>query len=162
MKDTILRFRFLTILSISLLGFSISYAGESKMTSDETKRFVKEAFKHTIENMDATEETYAKYFSKDYVQHVDGKTLKYNYFIAHMKSQKNVMKSAKVTFKSMVVEGDTVATVHLVNGIKKDGGIIEVQVNALFLIKDKKIVLCDELTHLIKGEKSDRDLGSRH
>ena len=132
------------------------------MTPDETKEFVKEVFSNTIENMDATEETYAKYFSKDYVQYVDGKTLTYDDFIAHMKEQKNIMKSAKVTFRHMIVEGDTVATVHLIDGIKKDGGIIEAQVNALLQIKDKKIVLCDELTHLIKGKKSDRDLGSRH
>lgn len=132
------------------------------MTSDETKIFVKEIFKNTIENMDATEETYAQYFSQDYVQHVDGKTLNYTDFVAHMKAQKNVIKSAKVTFKHIITEGDTVATVHIVNGIKKDGSIIEAQVNALFKIKNKKVVLCDELTHLIKGEKSDRDLGSRH
>jgi predicted SnoaL-like aldol condensation-catalyzing enzyme len=132
------------------------------MTSDETKNFVKEIFKNTIENMDATEETYAQYFSQDYIQHVDGKTLNYTDFIAHMKAQKNVIKSAKVTFKHIITEGDTVATVHIVNGIKKDGGAIEAQVNALFKIQNKKVVLCDELTHLIKGEKSDRDLGSRH
>ncbi len=132
------------------------------MTSDETKIFVKEIFKNTIENMDATEETYAQYFSQDYIQHVDGKTLNYTDFVAHMKAQKNVIKSAKVTFKHIITEGDTVATVHIVNGIKKDGGIIEAQVNALFKIKNKKIILCDELTHLIKGEKSDSDLGSRH
>ncbi len=132
------------------------------MAPDETKKFVKEIFKNTVENMDATEETYAHYFSQDYIQYVDGKTLDYNGFIAHMKTQKNVMKSAKVTFKYIIVEGDTVATVHLVSGIKKDGGVIEAQVNALFKIKNKKVVLCDELTHLIKGEKSDRDLGSRH
>ena len=136
--------------------------GESTMTSDETKIFVKEIFKNTIENMDATEETYAQYFSQDYIQHVDGKTLTYTDFVAHMKAQKNVIKSAKVTFKHIITEGDTVATVHIVNGIKKDGSIIEAQVNALFKIKNKKVVLCDELTHLIKGEKSDRDLGSRH
>jgi ketosteroid isomerase-like protein len=132
------------------------------MTPNETKQFVKEIFKNTIENMDATEETYAKYFSKDYVQYVDGKTLKYNDFIAHINALKNVLKSAKITFKHMIVEEDTVATVHLVDAVKKDGGIIEAQVNALFRIKDKKVILCDELTHLIKGEKSDRDLGSRH
>jgi ketosteroid isomerase-like protein len=132
------------------------------MTSDEIKKWVKEVFKNTVENMDATEETYSQYFSQDYIQHVDGKTLDYNDFVAHMKAQKNVIQSAKITFKHIIVEGDTVATVHLVNGVKKDGGIIEAQVNALFQIKNKKIVLCDELTHLIKGEKSDRDLGSRH
>jgi predicted SnoaL-like aldol condensation-catalyzing enzyme len=157
MKIFILRYMTLLIFSIS-----ISYAGELIMTSNDTKKFVKEAFTNTIENMDATEETYAKYFSRDYIQHVDGKTLKYDDFIAHMKAQKNVMKSATVNFKYMIVEGDKVATVHIVNGVKKNGGIIEAQVNALFQIKDKKIVFCDELTHLIKGDKSDRDLGSRH
>jgi hypothetical protein len=160
MKNLI--FSFLTILSIIVLTISISYAGESKMTSDEMKNFVKEVFTNTIENMHATEDTYNKYFSKDYVQYVDGKTLKYNDFIAHMKAQKNIIKSIKVTFKYMVVEKDTVSTIHVVEGIKKDGGVIETQVNALFQIKDKKIVLCDELTHLIKGEKSDRNLGSHH
>src|SRR5258708_2979725 len=114
----------LPIPSISSLNISISHAGEPKMTSDETKRFVKEIFNNVIENMDATEETYAKYFSKDYVQYVDGKILKYNDFIAHMKAQKNVMKSIKVTFKYMIAEGDTVTTVHLVDGIKKDDGVI--------------------------------------
>lgn len=132
------------------------------MTSNETKTFIKEVFTNTIENMHTKEETYASYFSEDYVQYVDGKILKYNDFIAHMKAQKNVMKSIKVTFKYIVVEGATVATVHLIDGIKKDGGVIQVQVNALFQIKDKKMISCDELTYLIKGEKSDKDLGSRY
>lgn len=35
------------------------------------------------------------------------------------------------------------------------------QVNALMQIEDGKIVLCDELTHIIHGDASDKDLGSR-
>lgn len=132
------------------------------MTPNEIKKFIQEAFLNVIEDMNATEETYTKYFSKDYIQYVDGKKLTYADFVAHMKAQKSVMKSAKITFKHMLVEGDKIATVHLVYGIKKDGSVIEAQVNALFQIKNSKIVLCDELTHLIKGEKSDKDLGSRY
>lgn len=132
------------------------------MTTTKIKQFIQETFLNVIENMNATEKTYAKYFSKDYIQYVDGKKLNYSDFVTHMKAQKSVMKSIKVTFKHIVAEGDKLATIHIVNGIKKDGSRIEAQVNALFQIKNNKIILCDELTHLIKGEKSDRDLGSRH
>ena len=62
----------------------------------------------------------------------------------------------------MVAESDKVATIHRVNAIKHDDSHIEVQVNAFFQIKNNKIIFCDELTYLIQGEKSDRDLGSRH
>lgn len=132
------------------------------MNPQEIKNFLKEAFANVIEDMNATEETYANYFSKDYVQYVDGKKLTYSDFVAHMKAQKSVLKSAKITFRHMLVEGDKIATVHEVDAIKKDDSIIEAQVNALFQIKNGKIILCDELTHLIKGNESDKDLGSRH
>lgn len=132
------------------------------MTSDEAKQFIKEVFANVVENMNATEETYAHYFSKDYIQHVDGKTLNYDQFVAHMKIQKTLIQSAKITFRYLIVEGDKVATLHLVNAVKKDGSLIEAQVNAIFEIENKKVILCDELTYLIKGEKSDKDLGSRH
>lgn len=129
--------------------------------ADKMKSFLKEAFHHTIEEMEPDEEVYARYFSKDYIQHVDGKTLNYDGFVAHMKAQKKVLASAKITFKYMLVDNDKIATIHIVNAVKKDGSIIEAQVNAIIQVKDNKIILCDELTHLIKGLPSDRDLGSR-
>lgn len=67
--------------------------------------------------MDATEKTYSKYFSKYYQQYVNGKKLNYDAFVAHMKDQKNVMQSIKITFKYIVVDEDNVATVHIINGI---------------------------------------------
>lgn len=131
------------------------------MTPEASRQFIKEVFANTIENMDATQETYAKYFSKDYVQYVDGKTLNYNGFIAHMAAQKAALQSAEVTFKHMVAEGDKVATVHIVKAVKKDGRAVQAQVNALFQLKDNRVILCDELTRLIEGDPSDKDLGSR-
>jgi hypothetical protein len=106
------------------------------MTRDEARQFIQEVF--------------------------SGKTLDYQQFVAHMKAQKKIIKSAKITFKYIIVEGDKIATLHIVDAIKQDGSCIEAQVNAIFQIKDKRIFLCDELTHLIKGDKSDKDLGSRY
>lgn len=132
------------------------------MSPDELKKFIKEVFINLIVNRDADEKTYAKYFSKDYIQYVDGKILDYDHFVRHMKTLAATIKSAQVTFKHIITEGDKVATIHRVNAIKHDGSQIEVQVNALFQIKNNKIILCDELTYLIQGEKSDKDLASRH
>lgn len=132
------------------------------MTLHEAKEFIKAAFVNLIENKNADEETCAKYFSKEYIQYVDGKILNYDHFVAHMKALMATIKSAKVTFKHIIAEGDKVTTIHRVNAVKHNGSQIEVQVNALFQIKDNKIILCDELTYLIQGEKSDKDLGSRY
>ncbi len=125
------------------------------------KLFVENALHDTIESMDVEEETYAKYFSENYVQYVDGKTLNYNDFVAHMKAQKKSLKSAKVTIKHLVIKDDKIATVHIVDAVKKDGSIVKMQINAFFQVKNNQFILCDELTHLIKGEEGDRDLGSR-
>lgn len=147
----------LTICFTASLIFSIGFA----MTISENKQLIKNMFHDVFEDTNASEITYEKYFSKDYVQYVDGKTLNYDDFVNHMRALKSALKSAKITFKYIVGEGDKVATIHIAQGIKKNGGTVETQVNAFFQIKNNKIILCDELTRLIKGEETDKDLGSR-
>lgn len=132
------------------------------MPSKDLKAWIKEVFANVVENMNPVESTYSKYFSEDYVQYVDGKTLTYEDFVAHMKAQKAVMRSVTITFKQIVVEGNRIATIHYAEGIKKDGSEIKAQVNAVFEVENGKIISCDELTRLIKGDKSDKDLGSRY
>lgn len=136
--------------------------GETVAYQVNNKEFIKEVFENCIENMNATEETYTRYFSEDYIQYVDGKVLNYKDFICHMKVQKSVLKCVKITFKYMVAEGDKIATVHIAEAIKKNGKKIKAQINAIFQFRDGKIILCDELTRLVEGEKADEDLGSRH
>jgi ketosteroid isomerase-like protein len=119
------------------------------MTPAQMKQFVQNALVDVVEDMGATEKTFAKYFSPEYIQYVDGRTLDYNSLVEHMKAQKSVLKSAKITFKHLIAEDNKVASVHVVKAIKKDGGTIEAQVNALIELDDEKIVLCDELTLLI-------------
>lgn len=126
------------------------------------KQLIQTALHEVVENMNASEETIARYFSKDYIQKVDGKILNYAELVAHMRVQKAALMSAKVTIQYLITEGDFVASLHVVDAIKKDGSPVQVQVNAIFKIQEGKIVLCDELTHLIQGSHADRDLGSRH
>ena len=130
------------------------------MLPSEIKDFVKNALVDVVEDMATTEETYARYFSKKYIQYVDGKTLDYYKLISHMKAQKSILRSAKITFKHLIAEGNKVSSTHVVDAVKKNGGVIKAQVNALIELKDDKIILCDELTFLIEGSKGDEGIGS--
>lgn len=158
MKSTILKL--LSFLAITLsLNFN-SYGNELPTTSLDPKQIIQDALTNVVENMNLSEKTISKYFSTDYKQYVDGKFLNYNDFISHMIKQKSLLSSAKVTIKQIIVEKNKVSTIHIVDAIKKDGGVVKVQVNAFYILKNNKIILVDELTHVINGEKSDKDLGS--
>lgn len=56
------------------------------MKPDEMKQFIQDAFKAIIVDINATEETYSTYFSKDCIQYVDGKELDYEGFVQHIKA----------------------------------------------------------------------------
>ena len=104
----------------------------------------------------------AEKISPNYVQHVDGKTLDYEQFIKHRLVQNKVVKTITVNFQHIVAEGDKIFTIHVADVEKKDGSKVKIKVIAMFIIKDAKLVACDELTHVLEGSKEDEDLGSRH
>ncbi|MDA0911127.1 MAG: nuclear transport factor 2 family protein, partial [Proteobacteria bacterium] len=103
-----------------------------------------------------------KYFHPDYTQYVDGKILKFDNFIAHIKALKSTVSQVKIHFEHLIEEGNKVCSVHYPEAEKINGMIIKAKVIAMFEFKGDQLILCDELTHLIEGDKEDEDLGSRH
>lgn len=122
--------------------------------------FIAMALKEVIENMEAGEEVFSRYFSPAYTQYVDGQILDYNDFVQHMTIQKTLLQSATLTIEHSMAEQNKICTVHKVNAIKKNGKAIEIQVVAYFELKEGKIALCKELTHLLSGSEEDRRIGS--
>ena len=118
-------------------------------------------FSEVIENLEFNEKVFAEFFSPDYIQHVDGKTLNYEALLKHMQVQKEALKEARVTLESFIEQGDKCSTIHRVDAKLKEGREIQMKVIAHFTFSDGKIIECDELTHLIQGDDQDRDLGSR-
>ena len=96
------------------------------------KEWFKKAFKAVIEDMDADESVIEQYFAEDYRQYVDGHELDYQGFIKHMKAQKAALQSVSVEFKHLIAEDDKIASIHFIHAIKKDCGIVEGQVNAVY------------------------------
>lgn len=109
------------------------------------------------------EDRIGEYFSKDYVQYVDGKVLNYEQFVKHVRAVKEATEKLEFEFKKVVMEGNVVFTNHEVRGRTKEGREISGQVIGEFRFDENgKVSYCDELTRMEKGEEGDGDLGSRY
>jgi predicted SnoaL-like aldol condensation-catalyzing enzyme len=126
------------------------------------KSLVEQAFQDVLASDKFDEGTIARYFSPQYVQKTDGRTLDFSGFVAHVRELKRTLKNITITFERLVAEGATVVSIHRAEAEKLAGGRIAIRVFALFEIDSGKIVLCDELTRLEQGVAGDHDLASRH
>jgi hypothetical protein len=126
------------------------------------KKLIRELFQNIFENPGYDEAIIKRYFSKDYVQQVDGKTLHFSEFIKHIKVVKEAITSMSVTFDTIAQDNDIVFTNHRVRATTKEGSTGEVHVIAEFHIQNGQINYCNELTRQISGDPKDGDLGSRH
>jgi len=83
------------------------------------KELVMMAFQDIFESEQFDIEVVSRYFSPDYIQHVDGATIDYEQFIKHLKEQRKMVASFHVSFLSIAGEDNIVFTNHLVTAIKK-------------------------------------------
>jgi SnoaL-like domain len=128
---------------------------------EDNKVLIKQMFRDVIEADAFDEQAVARYFSPKYVQRVDGKTLDFAGFSDHLHAVKGAVTNVRVTFEQMVAEGNMVMDIHRVEADKRAGGKLVSKVIALFVIEDRKVIFCEELTHLEEGAATDKDLGSR-
>jgi len=126
------------------------------------KSLVQRVFQEVFASDAFDESVIARYFSPLYMQKTDGRTLDFPGFVAHVRELKRTVKNVKITFEHLIAEGANVVSIHRAEAEKIAGGRISIRVFALFVIEERKIVLCDEITHLEQGVAEDRDLASRH
>lgn len=129
------------------------------MTLD-TKELIKSAFREVLENPGVSKDSIKKYFSEKYTQHVDGKTLNFEDFVTHIEHLHQKVDCIEINFLKLICEGSKACSVHIAKGKKKDGSPIQAKVIAFFEVEKGKIVLCDELTHILVGNDEDKEIGS--
>lgn len=122
---------------------------------------VQQALLRVLSGSSFDEALLKQFFSERYIQIVNGKSLDYAGFVAHIKLLKEVTQRLELTLISMAAAENDVHTHHTVRAIKNDGAESEFEVFAHFEVEDGKIVSCRELTHQIAGAVHDEDLGSR-
>nr|WP_315035427.1 nuclear transport factor 2 family protein [uncultured Chryseobacterium sp.] len=124
------------------------------------KNFIREVFSQVLENPVFDEVTIEKYFSKDYVQFVDHSQLNYDEFVLHIKKLKEKVSEQKIEILRYAINGDIIFTHHVAESLLKDGSRVKHKVIAQFTIQNDKIVQCDELTLLLEGSHTEKNLGS--
>ena len=124
------------------------------------QKLVAESFE-VLFDADKSADDVRPFFTKSYTQWVDGKSLDYDGFFQHVVALKEVIATAYVEFIEFMVEGDTAADIHDVFVTKKNGETLHVRVIAFFTFENDQITSVREMTHLLKGNESDHDLGSR-
>lgn len=122
---------------------------------------VRRLFEDVIEGGHIDDASVDHYMAAGYVQRVDGKTLDLPAFKQHLARQRDVVASMRVNFRAMAHDDGIVFSHHDVDVVMHNGDTLRMQVLAQFTIAGDKIIACDELTHLLQGPSSDRDLGSR-
>lgn len=101
------------------------------------------------------------FFTPDYMQLVDGKSLDLNGFIDHVATLRRTLATLDVEFENIIANDTTLADIHTVTAHKKAGGMIKVKVIAFYTLHNGKISRIEELTRLITGNAADGDIGSR-
>ncbi len=128
---------------------------------NQPRTHVVNALNEIIGHPQHSESRIAEYFSPDYQQFVDGKTLDYDQFVQHMALLKKLTRRMNIRFLAVVAEGNSVFTHHQVAIEKNNGACSETMVMAHFTLCGGKILRCDELTYQVSGQSEDKDLGSR-
>jgi hypothetical protein len=151
--------KIIAIVSIvALLQFTLSHADNKDRTPAQMKTWLQEALHY---GFDMKTQDYTKYMSKDYIEHIDGKVFNFQQWLHHMTGLKEIMSSYTLSFDEIMAEGNQIAASYVVHANKKDGSKLDIRIIAIFKIKDGKMYYCDELTHMIAGNETDKNLGSQ-
>src|SRR5262245_13028 len=129
------------------------------MRPDEAKQFVIDAVIYALESRDPNMD-YGRYVSKNFINTIDDKRFNFEQWIQHIKNIKSVVQSMKPTFDCVVSDGKNVFASYHVKSVKNDGSEIIVKDLGHFIIEDREIIYCDELTKLIQGGDEDQDFAS--
>lgn len=124
------------------------------------KHFIQQVFKEVLENPVFDELLIEKYFSKEYIQLVDQSQLNYDEFVLHIKKLKEKVSEQKLEIINHAENGNTIFTNHIAKSTLKDGSEVVHKVLAEFTIRNYQIIRCDELTLLLEGNETAKNLGS--
>jgi ketosteroid isomerase-like protein len=114
----------------------------SGLSKKQARRLIENALASLLDpRQDA--ESLSRYFAPDYVQDVDGKRLDFNGFIDHARTLKSSLRSGRATIETIIVDGMTIADIHVVDAEKTNGATIRAKVIAFYTVRDGKIVRVD-------------------
>lgn len=108
----------------------------------------------------AEPDSMARFFTPDYRQSVDGRTVDLQGFLGHVQALRAALVSIEIDIQQIVSDGVSAATVHLVRVVRRSGEKATIKVVAFYRFDGDRIATIDELTHVLEGRAGDEELGS--
>ncbi|ACA19668.1 conserved hypothetical protein [Methylobacterium sp. 4-46] len=127
------------------------------MTSEEGTALIRAMFEAFCD-LDRPVEEIAAYFAPGYVQRVDGREFGREGFLDHLRALRTTLRRLDFVIEQIVCDGASAASVHVAHALKRTGEAVRVKVIAFYKLEHGQISLVDELTRLVHGDASDRDL----
>jgi hypothetical protein len=123
----------------------------SDLTNEQARALLSAAFANLLDP-EQDVEALSRFFSESCVQDVDGVRMDYPQFLEHAREIKRSIRSARVTFDALIVEGSTIADIHTVEMERTNGTRTRLKVIAFNTVLHGRIVNVDELTRLMDGK----------
>jgi hypothetical protein len=118
------------------------------LANDQARALLSNAFANLLDPGEDVE-ALSRYFSPTCVQEVDGERMDYGQFLDHARAIKRSIRSARVSFEALIVQGSTIADIHIVESERTDGARKRVKVIAFNTIDQGRIVSVNELTRVL-------------
>ena len=116
----------------------------------DARSFLERAFTTLFDPL-ATERDMLKFFSPDYRQDLNGKVYTFRQFIDGVSEMKALLRSSRIVFTSVVSGGGTIAEIHVVDAVRKDGTPLKFKVIAFQTIEGGRIARAEELNCPLPG-----------
>jgi len=101
-----------------------------------------------------------RYFSDDYVQVTDGKTIGYAEFLAHLRHLQGLIATIEFEVLDAMCDGDRLADRHVVRLLRKDGTESRHEVYLFGTVRDGRFVAVSEATCVLDGDARSKTLAS--
>jgi len=111
---------------------------------EDARSFLERTFAKLFDPL-TTEREMLEFFSPDYTQDLNGKVYSFRQFIDGVSALKATLRSSSVVFTSVVASGDTIAEIHVVDAVKKDGSRLRFKVIAFQTIENGRIKKAEEV-----------------
>lgn len=126
----------------------------------DNKELIRTVFHLLFESEKMNPKDISAYFSQNYVQTVGNERLDFDEFICHVGKVREKLSSCRISFRTLISEGNIVFSNHFVDAAMRNGTTLRQHILAEFEITDGKIIRCDELACLLEGDVAESNLAS--
>jgi hypothetical protein len=123
------------------------------LTKSGARTLLEQAFASLLDPSEPVENL-SRFYAETCVQDIDGEAIDYPAFLTHARAIKRSIRTARVNFDELLIEGSKVAAIYSVESESPNGERRKLKVIAFVTFEGTRIASLTELTRPIDGNDS--------